>query len=117
MSNYLNTIRNNPSTSRAGEFWSIEEDELLMNKIKNNGFNDENINNISNELKRTITSVRFRVLENAIKYMYLNNISDINIISNIYNININDLEKYIQLKNDRKEWKNITSRITKKRKL
>ena len=111
MNIYLSKLRKNPNTSRAGEIWTLNEDNLLMERIKIYGYNG--LNDISSELNRTINSVKYRILENAIKYINENNFN-LNEVSIQLNIPLNKIESYKKMLDDKEQWKNIISR-TKKR--
>lgn len=88
MNNSIKDIRNNEETSRAGNKWTIEEDEQLKQEIIDNKSYDE----ISILHKRTITGIKSRVISIIIYPEYKK--ENIDELAAKYNIEKNLIEKY-----------------------
>lgn len=59
----MKKLRENPDTSRAGLKWDDDEDNKVITKIKNG----IDINDIAKELKRTVNSIKTRIVMQGIK--------------------------------------------------
>tara|TARA_B000000475_G_scaffold272118_1_gene271975 strand:+ start:6094 stop:6534 length:441 start_codon:yes stop_codon:yes gene_type:complete len=59
----MKKLRENPDTSRAGLKWDEDEDNKVITKIKNG----IDINDIAKELKRTVNSIKTRIVMQGIK--------------------------------------------------
>jgi predicted DNA-binding protein YlxM (UPF0122 family) len=59
----LRKQRENPETSRAGLKWEVEEDNILMYKIKDN----VSIQDIAKQLQRTTGSIKTRLIVKALE--------------------------------------------------
>jgi len=59
----MKKLRENPDTSRAGLKWDEDEDNKVTTKIKNG----IDINDIAKELKRTVNSIKTRIVMQGIK--------------------------------------------------
>ncbi len=88
MNNSIKDIRNNEETSRAGNKWTIEEDEQLKQEIIDNKSYDE----ISILHKRTITGIKSRVISIIIYPEYKK--ENIDELAAKYNIEKNLIKKY-----------------------
>jgi hypothetical protein len=88
----ISEIRKNEETSNAGNRWSIEEDNKLVEEIENSKVYEE----IALNHKRTILSIKSRVISQIIYPKYKDNIeNDIEKISMEYNIDTELIIKYI----------------------
>ena len=59
----MKKLRENPDTSRAGLKWDDDEDNKVITKIKSG----IDINDIAKELKRTVNSIKTRIVMQGIK--------------------------------------------------
>ena len=64
----MKKLRENPDTSRAGLKWDDDEDNKVITKIKNG----IDINDIAKELKRTVNSIKTRIVMQGIKEIETN---------------------------------------------
>jgi len=84
-------LQNNEETSRAGKKWSLEEDEKLVQEINNK----KTFEDIALEHKRTLTSIKYRVISHILYIEYKNGNKTIDDLSLEYNIEKYLIEKYI----------------------
>jgi ATP-dependent DNA helicase PIF1 len=94
----IQKLKENPNTANIGKRWSEEETLELLNERKNN-FTFEEIASLH---KRTPGSIMSKLLHIAYKYITVDN-QDINKISSILKISVEDIHEYIN-----KQEKNIT---------
>jgi len=88
----ISEIRKNEETSNAGNRWSIEEDNKLVEEIENSKVYEE----IALNHKRSILSIKLRVISQIIYPKYKDDIeNDIEKISMEYNIDTELIMKYI----------------------
>jgi hypothetical protein len=88
----ISEIRKNEETSNAGNRWFIEEDNKLVEEIENSKVYEE----IALNHKRTILSIKLRVISQIIYPKYKDDIeNDIEKISMEYNIDTELIMKYI----------------------
>ena len=88
----LKELRNNEDTSNAGTKWTIDEDKNLVQEIVDNKSYEE----IALEHKRTILSIKSRVISHIIYPKYKDDIeNEIEKISIEYKINNDLIIKYI----------------------
>jgi hypothetical protein len=88
----LKELRNNEETSNAGNKWTIDEDKNLVQEINDNKTYEE----IALEHKRTISSIKARVISHIIYPKYKDDIeNDIEKISTEYKMDNEFIMKYI----------------------
>ena len=83
----IKELRNNEETSNAGKKWTSDEDELLVEEIKNKIAYKE----IALNHKRTISSIKIRVISHIIYPKY-----HLNIESNIEKISVETKQKSVK---------------------
>jgi len=81
----------NEEISRAGSKWLLDEDEKLVKEINDK----KTIEEIALEHKRTIGSIKSRVISHILYKEYKEGIKTINDLSNEYNIERELVEKHI----------------------
>jgi hypothetical protein len=103
----LKELRNNEGTSNAGTKWTIDEDKNLVQEIVDNKSYEE----IALEHKRTILSIKSRVISHIIYPKYKDNIeNEIEKISIEYKIDNELITKYInKLKTNNNIQKSVNS--------
>lgn len=103
----LKELRNNEDTSNAGTKWTIDEDKNLVQEIVDNKSYEE----IALEHKRTILSIKSRVISHIIYPKYKDNIeNEIEKISIEYKIDNKLIMKYInKLKTNNNIQKSVNS--------
>ena len=84
-------LRRNEETSRAGSKWLLDEDEKLVKEITDK----KTIEEIALEHKRTIGSIRSRVISHILYKEYKEGIKTIDDLSKEYNIEKELVEKHI----------------------
>lgn len=94
--NKLKEQRKNPETSRAGLKWEQDEDNTLLDKLKD----DVSIEDIAKELQRTVRSIKTRLIIKALTDMRKNS-STIEEASVKYKITVDDINNYISSKKNR----------------
>lgn len=87
-----------------GKKWTIEEDEKLLNSIKNN----KTFVEIANEHERTTRAIECRVCLHAVKYMEKEN-KNIQEATSEFKLGEKALEQYIDYKNNKDGKKNSKS--------
>ena len=108
----IQELKSNPETSNAGKKWETEEDELLVKLVNE----DKSYEEIAKEFKRTVGSIRARIIDKIIFPEYNNeNISE---LAKKYNFNnVEYLERCMKVKIAKKEnainTENIISNETK----
>lgn len=108
----IQELKSNPETSNAGKKWETEEDELLVKLVNE----DKSYEEIAKEFKRTVGSIRARIIDKIIFPEYNNeNISE---LVKKYNFNnVEYLERCMKVKIAKKEnainTENIISNETK----
>lgn len=100
--------RKNPETARAGLKWSPDEDNSLIDEIKDGN----SIEEISKKLQRTEGSIKTRLIIKAIYYFneHSNTINKEDVAS-LYGITEEDMNTYEEKKKQR-EQKNYTHRLS-----
>lgn len=101
-------LRLNPETCNVGKKWDTHEDELLVKLVNDNKYHEE----IAKEFKRTVGSIRSRIIDKIIFPEYNNeNISE---LAKKYNFNdVEYLERIIKARIAREERCKENSRISK----
>ena len=108
----IQELKSNPETCNAGKKWETEEDELLVKLVNE----DKSYEEIAKEFKRTVGSIRARIIDKIIFPEYNNeNISE---LAKKYNFNnVEYLEWCMKVKIAKKEnainTENIISNETK----
>lgn len=108
----IQELKSNPETSNAGKKWETEEDELLVKLVNE----DKSYEEIAKEFKRTVGSIRARIIDKIIFPEYNNeNISE---LAKKYNFNdVEYLERCMKVRIAKKEnainTENIISNETK----
>ena len=101
----IKELKNQPETSNAGSRWSDEENEQLLEELKNN----KSYEDIAKDHKRTITAIKAHIICYVIFPIYnINEIeSNIDEISEKYNIEPEIISRYIKKTNkeDKKDVK------------
>ena len=94
----IQELKSNPETSNAGKKWETEEDELLVKLVNE----DKSYEEIAKEFKRTVGSIRARIIDKIIFPEYNNeNISE---LAKKYNFNnVEYLERCMKVKIAKKE--------------
>lgn len=68
MYKHCQELRSNPETCNAGKKWETDEDELLIKLVNDNKYHEE----IAKEFKRTVGSIRARIMDKIIFPEYNN---------------------------------------------
>src|SRR5210317_1172371 len=90
-------LRNNDETSRAGQKWTVDEDNRLVEELETKTYEE-----IALEHKRTITAIKSRVISHIIYPKYKETIEDnIEEIAIAYNIDNELIIKYINKINNK----------------
>jgi len=89
----MTSLRNNEETSRIGKKWLQEEDEELMKEL----IDKKSYEEIALNHKRTIGSIKSRVICLIIYLQYKNECKTIEELSLEYNIDIDLVLKYINI--------------------
>jgi len=106
--NFLQELRLNPETCNAGKKWEINEDELLVKYVNDNKYHEE----IAKEFKRTVGSIRARILDKIIFPEY--NKENIKELAEKYKFDdVEYLERMIKARITREERSKENSRISK----
>lgn len=93
-------FRENPETERAGLKWTSDEDEELLDKMNKN----ISLEDIAKQHKRTVTGIKYRIIQHGIIMMENENIS-INDVSKKINIPVEEIQQFQQKQADKKKTK------------
>jgi repressor of nif and glnA expression len=102
----MKKLRENPDTSRAGLKWDEEEDNKVITKIKKG----IDINEIAKELKRTVNSIKTRIVMQGIKEIEENKRTKNDVFKEL-KITDTDIKEYKEKKVQRDEQQKQYSNI------